>query len=103
MPRVFKGGGLAGVFQRQGEYVGAVGNQRGAAQCYVFAAHADAGGGGVHVKVWLGFQAAFEEFCLAKGIGAGAVEFFVALFLVGNAVIGGDNAAHVKPCAEHLV
>ena len=103
MPRVFEGGGLAGVFQWQGEHVGAVGNQRGAAQCHVFAAHADACGGGVHVKVGLGLQAAFEEFCLAKGIGAGAVEFFVALFLVGNAVIGGDDAAHVEPCAEHLV
>ena len=103
MPRVFKGGGLAGVFQRQGEHVGAAGDERGAAKGNVFAAHADACGGGVHVKVGLGFQAAFEKLGVAKGIGAGAVEFFVALFLVGNAVIGGDDAAHVKPCAEHLV
>ena len=59
MPRVFKGGGLAGVFQRQGKHVGAAGDERGAAKGNVFAAHADACGCGVHVKIGLAFQAAF--------------------------------------------
>ena len=59
MPRVFKGGGLAGVFQRQGKHVGTAGDERGAAKGNVFAAHADACGCGVHVKIGLAFQAAF--------------------------------------------